>query len=238
LKEELNALPIWITVIEYNFKEHTLKAKFLDSKIELNFRLNAVFESQLLKLIDSGKSPKKIRVFIDGSDILALDTYSEELSENLETLAPEELERRLKLGYYPKGKIEELSKKLKTELRIRVSSSESGLVLYYDSECTRKISIISLEGEGIGETRAYTFYLRNEGEPDLTEIKFSCENPQINLMNFSRELKSGEKGEIVLAWTQSSEKKALETSLNVSANEIYRAKGVPEAIEVIRGKPI
>lgn len=236
MKENLNALPIWITVIEYNFKEHTLRAKFLDSKIELNFRLNAVFESQILKLIDSGKSPKKLRVFIEGSDILSLDTYSEELSENLENLSLEELEQRLKKGYYPKGKMKELSKKLKTELSIKLSS-ESGLEFYYHFECTRKISIIALEGEA-GESKAYTFYLRNEGEPELTGIELSSKSPQIAIMNFPRELKSGEKGEIVLVWTQSSEKKALETTLFFNANEIYRAKGVPEGIEVIKGKPI
>jgi hypothetical protein len=236
MTENLNALPIWLEVLEYNFKEHTLKGRFLDSKIEINFKLNQVVESQLLKLIDSGKTPKKIRVFIEGSDILALD--SEELSENLENLSIEELEQRLKKGYYPKGKIEELSRKLKTELRVKVSSSESGLVLYYNSECTRKISIIALEGEGIGESSEYNFYLRNEGKSDLTEIKLSCENPQIDIMNFPRELKSGEKGEVIIVWTQSSERKALETTLYFGANEIYRAKGVPEGIEVIKGRSL
>ena len=208
---------------------------FSDSKIEVNFRLNAVFESQILKLTESGKSPKRLRVFIEGSNILSLDRYEE--------LGEEELSLKGVLkGNYPKDVakkfMEKERKKLKAELGVKLSSSESGLEYYYDSECTRKLSIISLEGEGIGESRAYTFYVRNEGKADLEEMKFSSKSPQVVIRNFPRELKSGEKGEIVLVWTQSSEKKPLDVTWHFSANEIYRAKGVPEGIEVIKGKPI
>ena len=222
MSEQLNQLSLWIEVLEYNFREHTLRGRFPNSKVEINFKLNAVVESQLLKIIDSGKkTPKRIKVFIEGSDILSLDSYDQlNLGKKEEGL--QEL-RDIVKGKYSVAEV----KKIRDQLMLEIAQS-SDCTWFLDPELKKIADEIYFGVCEEGDHKDLRIYLKNNTEAVLKGFKISFDDSQIEVVKSPSRIFPHQSGEFILRYTNKGEKKPLNAKMDFSCHEIYLAKGHEE----------
>ena len=132
MTEELNVLPVWITILIYDFKTHTVKCR-LESDVEITYRMNPILEAQIHKVIDSGHTPRRIKCFIQENEITSLLDY-EHLSKDL-SVAPAQLDdlsfsegfKQIKKGVYPESVAKKHMVKLRDQLKLEIDNASLSL---------------------------------------------------------------------------------------------------------------
>jgi hypothetical protein len=223
MSENLSQLPIWLFVQEYNFKEHTIKVKFSkESDVVVTLRLNPIIESQLLKLIDSGQTPKRIQVFIQDNDITSLIGHEELGLGKKEEETLQEL-RDIVKGKYSIAQV----KKMRDQLTLEISQS-SDCTWFLDSELKKMVKEFYFGIVEKGESKDLRVYLRNNTEAFLKDFKLSFNSSDLEVVKSPVKIRPHEAGEFILRYTPKGEKKPLNAKMDFSCDEVYIAKGHEE----------
>jgi len=94
--------------------------------------------------------------------------------------------------------------------------------IYFNKDLKEEAKAIDLGIVIAGEKKEYIYYLHNDAEVKLENIKCAIDNMEVKLISFPKELKSKEIGEIKFEWSPSvTVKKGLKAEINVTGEEIY-----------------
>jgi hypothetical protein len=94
--------------------------------------------------------------------------------------------------------------------------------LYKDSSLTEEIEIINLGICQAGDSKEYEFFIYNETEAELVDLKFSIESSEVEILSYPNKLQSKEKGTLKLKYSPAlTIKKGLKVPLKYSFGEIY-----------------
>jgi len=99
---------------------------------------------------------------------------------------------------------------------------ESVLKLYEDKELTKEIEILDLGIVPAGESRKFTFYLKNDSLAFIKEIVIDIDHNEVFVVEAPMELYPQTEEEIVIRWDCSvTLREGLKTKINITAKEIY-----------------
>jgi len=95
--------------------------------------------------------------------------------------------------------------------------------LYKDKELTEEEEVLDLGIVTAGDSKTYTYYLKNDTKQDLTDLKFSIPHSEVEILRSPEKIEAWGVAEIVIKWSPSiTLKKALLTELNIKGFEIYK----------------
>jgi len=73
-----------------------------------------------------------------------------------------------------------------------------------------------------GETKEYIYYVLNNTDSELTDLKFKIEKEEVQVVEFPKELKKNEVGTLKIKWTPSiTIKSGLQTIIKIDGFEIW-----------------
>ena len=94
--------------------------------------------------------------------------------------------------------------------------------LYTDPSLNIEITFLDLGIVLAGEHKEYSFYIKNDKIVPFVDLKFVIDNPEIEILDFPRELKSGNIGTLRIKWSPSiTLKQGLHTELQIKGYELY-----------------
>jgi L-fucose isomerase-like protein len=149
------------------------------------------------------------------------------MSEEIETLTLEELERRIKQGNYPKGTLKRYQEKLEEELREeKGQQTPSESILHFYSDSARNHEVIVNPNTGRMNVGTFTDYLHlylfnDSEEAFISDIKFVFEDKDLTVVQVPLELKPKEMGALTLNF-HPSRQRALKTTMKVSYSIIFK----------------
>ena len=94
--------------------------------------------------------------------------------------------------------------------------------LYKDSDLQEEIVSLDLGIVTAGETKKYTYYVYNDTNAKLENIKFQVSHKEVFILEAPKELGSKESAKLVVEWEPSvTVKQGLKTLLKVQASELW-----------------
>ena len=94
--------------------------------------------------------------------------------------------------------------------------------IYNDKEMTQEVSTLDLGTAIAGQSKSYTFYIHNDLNVKVEDLKFSIENKEIIITTAPTTLMGKTTAALDVTWTPSlTIKKALKTELKISGYELY-----------------
>jgi len=94
--------------------------------------------------------------------------------------------------------------------------------IFKNKELTEEVELLDLGTAIAGQTKSYTFYIKNDLKVKVEDLEFSIENKEVVINNYPKFLNPSESGSLVVTWTPSlTIKKALKTELRIKGYELY-----------------
>lgn len=94
--------------------------------------------------------------------------------------------------------------------------------LYKDASLKEEITELDLGTCLAGDKQEYTYYLYNDTNAEVKELKLSVENSEVKIISYPETLKRKETGKLVISWEPSITIKAgLKTKINLKGFELY-----------------
>jgi len=94
--------------------------------------------------------------------------------------------------------------------------------IFKDEKLTEEISLLDLGTAIAGQTKSYTFFIKNDLKVKVEDLEFFIENKEVVINNYPKFLNPSESGSLVVTWTPSLKvKKGLKTELRVKGYELY-----------------
>jgi hypothetical protein len=146
------------------------------------------------------------------------------IEEEIENCTPEELEERLKKGYYSKEYLEKIKESLKKEVGEEKTQVPDILHFYRDSAKNKEIAPNPNNGKMyLGEFEGYLhLYLFNDSdEAYISNLQFVFEDKDLSVVQVTQELAPKEMGTLVLNF-HPSRPRALKTMMQYSYNAVYK----------------
>lgn len=94
--------------------------------------------------------------------------------------------------------------------------------IFTDKTLKEEIEVLDLGIVPAGETREFTFFLLNDSDAFLQDLRFNTENPEIKITQSPLSMEARSTKPLTLSWTPSvTLKKGLKTKLSVIGTEIW-----------------
>lgn len=94
--------------------------------------------------------------------------------------------------------------------------------IYKDKSLKEEVKILDLGIVPAGETKQFTFYVFNDENNTLVDLKFKVDHKEVKIVKAPTKLTYLEIGELVLEWTPSIElKRGLKATLQVEGTELW-----------------
>jgi len=94
--------------------------------------------------------------------------------------------------------------------------------IFKDEKLKEEVNLLDLGTAIAGQSKSYTFYIKNELNVKVEDLEFSIENKEIVINNAPKFLNPNESSSLVITWKPSlTVKKGLKTELRVRGYELY-----------------
>jgi hypothetical protein len=95
--------------------------------------------------------------------------------------------------------------------------------IYKDVFCKELVETFDFGIVQAGDKKVYEFYILNDSNAELKDLKFSIEHPEIKILEAPKEMKSNDKSKLIIEWQPSiTLKEGLGAKIKISASSIYK----------------
>lgn len=101
-------------------------------------------------------------------------------------------------------------------------SEEQILKFFYDSACVEEIKLLNFGEVELGDAKELSIFVKNVSSHRVEVLDFSIDVPYVMVLEFPKELKSKEIGNVRLKWkVDPSLKKKMEGKLSYKVKEVF-----------------
>jgi hypothetical protein len=94
--------------------------------------------------------------------------------------------------------------------------------LYKNKELTEEITVLDFGILSAGESKIFTFYVKNDSEAELRNLSFSVEHKELSMVESPKSLLKKEEAELKIKWSPSvTLREGLRSKLNISGVELW-----------------